>query len=142
MSLTDILNAITIVNDCSSYWVNVVVAAVAIGLISILGVVALILKTVRASFTYEISKSIILMVGTIISAGVSVTLIWYSITSPYIKMYIAANDVPVTELSTYFELDNISSADENTFLYISPKPEYYGETLEWYRQNNEQAASS
>lgn len=136
MSLTDILNDVTIVNDCSVSCFLILVAAYLAGLLAILGIIAIISKIVYGSFARDIFQSVVLIIGSVIMIIALIFGIWYYNTYPQsIKMYVCAGNIPVTELSTYFTLDQVSEIDDNTFLYIQPKAEYYGETLEWYRQN-------
>lgn len=136
MSLTDILNNVTIINDCSSSSVSILIGALATAGLAILGIIALVLIIVRATFIDSAPEIVVLVTGTILFLASSILGIWYYIVHPEnIKMYVYAGNTPVMELSTYFDLDQISEIDDNTFLYIKPKAEYYDETLEWYRQN-------
>ena len=57
--------------------------------------------------------------------------------TPYnVDLYVATSDIDVTELVEYFDVSELTEADDMIACHIVPKPEYYAEALEYVNKLN------
>lgn len=133
--MTELLNSILVVNDCSVYDTNVLGIGILGGLIVIV-LLAIIVRMLIVDGFSNIGTVIgIAIFAVLMAAFAALMFVVFSSKPIDIKMYIAANDIKVEQLSTYFDIKDISETNENTFMYIEPKEEYYSDVLNWYTNN-------
>lgn len=133
--MTELLNSILVVNDCSAYDTNILGIGILGGLIAI-GLLAIIVRMLIIDGFSDIGPVIRTTIFAVLMAAFAVLMFVVFSSKPIdIKMYIAANDIKVEQLSTYFDIKDISETNENTFMYIEPKEEYYSDVLNWYTNN-------
>lgn len=134
MSVTEVLNSISIMTDYSREQWQFIVCGVLLCIAALIGIIYLVDIVATGYFKVEKNISVYVAIYTLITVIGTILLFWWYAETPIsIKMYIASNDVTISQISTYFDVNSISSVDENTFMNIEPKEEYYEEALEWYK---------
>lgn len=133
MSVTEVLDSILVMNDYSHGNGALILCGVIVSIIALVGILYTISQIIIGDFKDEIFKSIFMLILTVASVAFAILSFWnYKLIPVNINIYIETNNVPISQISTYFDISNVSSADEDTFMYIEPKTEYYQEALEWY----------
>lgn len=88
---------------------------------------------IDASGFWSVVSVLFTIVGVVLIVGGIVT---YNKTPYSVDLYVATNDIAVTELVEYFDVSELTEADDIIACHIEPKPEYYAETLEYVNKLN------
>lgn len=132
MSLEEILNDITILqNNCDDPATFLIVALIW-GVIIITLDIFCIIWTLRDDL-YPSPKVTIMTIGGLLILGMVVYIIvcltneTLYLDHTFVKLYVKLNDVPLEDVAKYFTLSDTCSSNDQIFTTITPSNEYSGE---------------
>lgn len=131
MTISEILQNVTILKDCTS--INSIAA-----MLMVLGFLAALINVVI--FVRSFSESSIMgKIGTIVIAvwcalGAAFNAWFYLERPALIDFYISANDVEIQQITKYFNVSDINETDDTLVCHIEPKSEFYDVVMTYWAE--------
>lgn len=128
MTINEILSEVTILKDCSTTLLKAYIVLVILSVaVAIVCTWLFIDHWGRGSIGRQFATIAMAVVGV---AGAVSSIILCNMYPVNIDYYVSVNDVEIEQLTEYFDISELSQIDDMTVCHITPKSEYYIETLE------------
>ena len=122
MSISEILQNVTVLKDCTEANVSALI-------LMVLGFLAALINAFIFIKGFD-DIDVVAKIGTIVIAvwfalGGAFNAWFYSERPAFIDFYISANDVEIQQITEYFKVSEINEIGDTIVCHIEPKSEYY-----------------